>query len=547
MKSKKYTFTTWFVSLVLLTACNNKHNEDVMENKGIRFTISEVVYGDETEVSRATTSQTELGKDTINLGNGLEAEVSIEREPADNRSHIITRATEISNQHYTIYALKNGVRVATMSGTVSGSGAGKTFTPDTGTPERMLLAPGTYTFVCHNDKVIDTGSRLSISAADAGTALIGTTTKTISAASEQVHFEMKHQSARVRFELTTYWDIEGIKANVLPSSGDPVAMTYDLSASNPQYTGGSNTVAYTFPNSVAEQANYTYTSTSDYQHFLPTTKGNDFKLYFSTGSLYRKNIAGTLMTFSNKFPRTNLAANESYKVKIKLYYSFRYLFQDGTTATLLQGKAAGKTPIAAMITNNKAMALTDAGAYVWSNTTAVKHNTTSTDNSYAALGNDMNGYYYTWNGASTTSGAIKANEPVVFPAFYAAAHYVPLAAITAPAGKLSNWYLPAIGEWKQAAVAIGNYNASMVTDWGGYTNVHWDTKLARTVFVQAGGKVTIGSTQNTAGWYWSSTEWGASSAFHVIFYTQSSYGLYFAANPKTPPMMLSRPFIVLNY
>lgn len=186
-------------------------------------------------------------------------------------------------------------------------------------------------------------------------------------------------------------------------------------------------------------------------------------------------------------------------------------------------------------------------AYIWSNSTAVKHNTTSTDYSYAVLGNDMNGYYYTWNGASTTSGAVKANEPVTFPAFYAAAHYTPLATVTAPAGKLSNWYLPAIDEWKQAAVAIGNFNASMVTDWGGSTNIHWDTKLARTVFVQAGGTLAVGSTGSAAGWYWSSTEWGASSAFHVILYTQSSYGLYFAANPKTPPKMLARPFIILNY
>lgn len=276
MKLSKYTFMAFLACLTLFTACNSdessERNGESTEKDGVQFTFSASSYGDDSEITRSVVRDTASVRDTVSLDNGLEAEISIENESANSHSAITTRATEISNQHYTIYALKNGVRVATLSGTVSGSGASKAFTPDAGTPGRMQLEPGTYTFVCHNDKVTATGNQLSVSSSNAGEALIGTTTKTISGPTDQVHFEMKHQAARVRFELTTYWDIDGITADVLPSASDPVTMTYDLSASNPQYTAGSNTVAYTFQNSVVEQANYTYTSLSDYQYFLPTTK-----------------------------------------------------------------------------------------------------------------------------------------------------------------------------------------------------------------------------------------------------------------------------------
>ena len=117
---------------ILFTACSN-HNgiEDrkdaTKEIKGSQFTLTEIPFGADTEVStRATEAVTKT--DTLNLGNGIEGEVTVMRESKEE-TKAATRA-EISNQHFTIKALSTtGQLLATLKGTVSGTGTTKTFTP----------------------------------------------------------------------------------------------------------------------------------------------------------------------------------------------------------------------------------------------------------------------------------------------------------------------------------------------------------------------------------------------------------------------------------
>ena len=68
-----------------------------------------------------------------------------------------------------------------------------------------MLSPNTYTFVCFNDKVELNNNKLIVTDSNAGQALIGRTQVAVSGNKYQVHFDMKHQAARVRFEMTTYW------------------------------------------------------------------------------------------------------------------------------------------------------------------------------------------------------------------------------------------------------------------------------------------------------------------------------------------------------
>ena len=356
------------VSGMFFTACSSHDGvedskDDTKELKGPQFTLTEVPYGVDTEVSTRST-ETVAKTDTLNFGNGIEGEVTVMREP-EEKTKAATR-TEISNQHYTIKALSTtGQLLATLKGTVGGTGTTKTFTPDAGTPHEIELPPGTYTFICFNDAFTESGASISVNADKAGEALYGYTIQTISGQHYLVNFEMKHLAVRMRVELTAYWDINGIKAVI----GTPTGHGYLASSNITEMVSMANTPVvtsdFTLPTVTTEASNYTYTSTSDYRYFLasPDLSGIQSVGYyckFKAGALYGRSVVGKSLDIGAILP-TRMQPNESYKIKVTLYYSYRYLFHDGSVATLVQGKRAGKTAVAAMISNNKAMALTDAG------------------------------------------------------------------------------------------------------------------------------------------------------------------------------------------
>ena len=103
-----------------------------------------------------------------------------------------------------------------------------------------------------------------------------------------------------------------------------------------------------------------------------------------------------------------------------------------------------------------------------------------------------------------------------------------------------------MGEWALAAQAEGNYNPASLTSWPNeQTRQTWNERLMKVVNVQAGGTnpvVGVGS----LGWYWVSNEYSNISGYHIITYPNSTYGFYFAANPKATPFMAVRPFIIRN-
>ncbi len=537
---KKQILSMFFLlGAMMFTACGNREeaeekNDGKIVMTAAQFTLTEEPYGEETEViSRAlgVLPQPQI----VDLGNGIEAEVSIECEQ-NEVPRKATRAKDISNQHYTIMAYKLGTgRVGgTLKGTVSGTGAMKTFTPDPGTQHKIVLPPGTYTFFCFNDKVADDGSfGYVVQQANAEQALFDYKTVTISGKHYHVNFEMKHQAARMRFEITTYWDITGIKATASANHGLKT-IYYDDLMSNYMENGGAVTSSeFTFPNVTTAASNYSYTSTSDYRYFLCSffngvQTASNLKINFTSGSLYGRSLAGKSMMLSG-FSDTQLGRNKSYKVKIRLLYSYNYLFHDGSVSTLAVGRKAGKTPIGACTIGNRAMALRSVGLYKWGPSISQWDNVGHSENL-----NDHKGVIWGWEltyhaAQSYDHTTIKANS-ISYSAFYQAAHYNP----GVPTSGIGQWYLPSLGEFLDAYKAIGNFDRSSVTgSWGDYTK-DWNGKLYRVAFVQAGGAPTLGE------WCWTSQEYSMGDAVNCGC---SNEYIRLSSYPKNQAMNFVRPFV----
>ena len=94
--------------LILLTGCGNeiehKQGNDKIEMSASQFIIDETPYAEDTEVTRSrNVANAPFGKEIIKLDNGIEAEVTVEREVADNTHHATTRATEIHTRCWNIF------------------------------------------------------------------------------------------------------------------------------------------------------------------------------------------------------------------------------------------------------------------------------------------------------------------------------------------------------------------------------------------------------------------------------------------------------------
>ena len=112
---KKYYILAGLVSTMLLTACSNEDDGTKgKEETNIGFSIEEMPYNSDVEITRAGASNL-ISKDTVSINNDIEAEVRIERDPIEKKA-AITRANPLSNDTYAIYATQAGspVHISTM-------------------------------------------------------------------------------------------------------------------------------------------------------------------------------------------------------------------------------------------------------------------------------------------------------------------------------------------------------------------------------------------------------------------------------------------------
>lgn len=506
--------------LAVLTACTSEDNittsKQLIEVGGdkLKIVINEEPFDVETTAqTRAGGVAQAIPAGTVDLGDGLEAEVSISQgTPAPK-----TRATVVSDGHYNIYAYDANTNQMLVGKKLSGNVVGGVFTPDAGS--RLELEAGTYRFVCCTDGVsldptYGTGSIITPNI-NIKKEMIGATAPiTLSGDDQQIVFLMYHREARVRFRITGY-------TNQLTN----VQLVMDFGSTSNHYhyltipTGfqGPGTAmmglvsdTYTMP-STRTQASVTYPLAneflSDYKYLSWDENLWDRVDLKISGTIYGKTVSKTV---SCRFDHTTvLKDNGTYTINLKLKPTpALYLFEDGSCGALAE--KGSRTPIAAVVkekTNTEegtAIALHKAS----DNAMTIEDNFNKQSLSVADAMNDMNGYNYTWDAATTVDNEVKATAPnpaglsnpsgYQYEPFYYAGNYNPGVATS----NIGKWYLPALGEWRMAIKEFAGVDIAVQTSlYGTYAN--WDRQKMKKVFALAGGDI---DTSAGSGYWESSTQ-----------------------------------------
>ena len=507
--------------LAVLTACTSEDNittsKQLIEVGGdkLKIVINEEPFDVETTAqTRAGGVAQAIPAGTVDLGDGLEAEVSISQgTPAPK-----TRATVVSDGHYNIYAYDANTNQMLVGKKLSGNVVGGVFTPDAGS--RLELEAGTYRFVCCTDGVsldptYGTGSIITPNI-NIKKEMIGATAPiTLSGDDQQIVFLMYHREARVRFRITGY-------TNQLTN----VQLVMDFGSTSNHYhyltipTGfqGPGTAmmglvsdTYTMP-STRTQASVTYPLAneflSDYKYLSWDENPWDRVDLKISGTIYGKTVSKTVgCRFDHN---TVLKDNGTYTINLKLKPTpALYLFQDGTCGALAE--KGSRTPIAAVVkekTNTEegtAIALHRAFDFAMTPDGAFNKQSLSV----ADAMNDMNGYNYTWDAATTVDNEVKATAPnpaglstpsgYQYEPFYYAGNYNPGVATS----NIGKWYLPALGEWRMAIKEFAGVDIAVQTSlYDTYAN--WDRQKMKKVFALAGGDI---DTDWGSGYWESSTQY----------------------------------------
>ena len=534
---------------LLLSACSSEEN--IPASGGIAVTDAHInisVAPFETSSGKAKTragGTDETKADTVLLANGMRAICTVEED--DEAEH--TRAPKpIADGHYTIYACDpvTGNRITGPDKLLKGTVTGGVFQSDAGT--QLVLDPGTYKFVCINDAVELTNYGLTLNAgnhgiigtvhtpvASAGDAQIGVATETISGASWQVNFVMKHQYARLRVRIVAYTD------HIDNAFGyqNLIGFGYSGLSCNPTgivvspLSGGSFIHSgFTLP-ATSTTYNKTYVRAHDfYSSYMYIMEGNDFypnrgDISIESGNIYGKNMS--ISSNSNSTYYVPVLKGHSYTVTYRILPNALYLFQDGSCGAY--SEKGSRTAIAAVVkekTNTEegtAVALKDA-SYINAGTVHKTYgygewpprgsrlftqNNTSNYTTVAETLDDMDGYKWTWDAAGSTDGTIKANDKINYTCFYGSGNYNPGVATQ----NIGKWYLPAAGEFNQflklfpgmvsfSSDAIGSYlKADFSDDSFG--------KLVNKCFTDAQGDRMFGGAGGAGIQYWMSSEVGTTN------------------------------------
>ena len=329
-----------------------------------------------------------------------------------------------------------------------------TFTPDAGLS--LMLAPGTYKFVCYNDAVEDNGTNLTIKNG-VNNPLIGSTTATIPANSIEykVDIEMKHPAVRCLVSLKNLIGSGEPTAGFVNMKGRLIATTtkaiqYSADLTSKTVIPGPDTVELPFANNSTSENNI-------YLYVLPG-EGTDMKLDFYNGTCYYKSV-GTLQTSLAKLG--TMSANDDYKLNIKINPSYKYLFNDGTTG-YLRDKGT-RTPIGIVVRRKTAVEKGLAVALNLASTSQERAFTSGyISGVYTYFVNkrvistltdaftDMDGYAYTWDANTSSNNELKAGGDK-YPAFKLAANYNP----GVPTSGIGKWFLPSLGQIKLMMTTIG--------------------------------------------------------------------------------------------
>lgn len=477
MKKILYSLIVLLSGLIFNSCSTDEQQNDskgLVDLRTIQFTVSEESFGEDKQLTR---SLAEPAKQIVDLGNGVSAEVAVERDAKDKE---VTRAAApLTDGTYCIYAVGSDGKRIKGAGKL-GKGVVKDGVLKLDERTDLILPAGQYTFVCYNKYVTDDGDKLTFT--DDTRARVGTTTQIITAtpSRQKVAFIMKRQVARVRFKITAYTQaISNIDAKLVSTADQPTSISYSDLIANPQVvTSVPVDKAVEFPTTSNTKNILAFDFFTSYQYYLAGTDGKALKLSFSQGTIYQKSLAGKEFTLNNL---GILEGNGSYTVRIKLMTTPLYLYQDGTIG--IYEERGTRTPIGVMVTektkenaqpgeegaglaislkyvdlgkdgNVPRLSHLSNGKYFIDNNVAYDVEAEGGTPAWAKrLYNDLNGYYNTWNTASNGPNA-KAKYPNTAKAdiydnldqpYYLAGHYNPGVAVTG--SNVSKWFLPTVGQF----------------------------------------------------------------------------------------------------
>ena len=332
-------------------SCSNEEENEAPKEVLLNGEKLEIRIAEEAFAQPASMRATAQAKDsTVDLGNGIVAEMSMTADrTAPTTTAAATRATTMSDGHYTIYILDaSGNRLTGTDKELSGTVTGGNFVPDHNAS--IKLPNGTYTFVCHNDAVVAQGNNLKITNSSITTTcpMIGVVTKTLGSGTAHISFTLKHYAARVRTEVTTYTayaEMDNNNTTFSSVSNGLTELSLSLKGDAPS-RAASGSMMYTeasakqFEN-VGAQA---YSSvvkpfkTNGNYVYIPLAPGenipvNDLKYNFN-GKIYGKPINHTFLNKAQLNPNYSYSITLTFKSKDPLL-----LFQDGTV-----GYKGDKTP-----------------------------------------------------------------------------------------------------------------------------------------------------------------------------------------------------------
>lgn len=552
MKKQYFLAIAMFMLLTVFAACSSDDNLDNGKGKvdvasKFEFPVTFADYNSDVQVGNtraAANSSDTLKHEFVNMGNGIVADVTLQRDKENlsgNPAKSASTRTLLTND-YTMLAYQGGVLKGELKGVISGG----SFYPNAGGPESMSLAPGNYDFILYPTTFFTrSGNNLTPKYAEEY-AMLGRTNYTVTATpqKQKVPFAMKHTAARVRVKFNTYVKVQlsnfsSVGFSAANPAEVPSSAVYDAATGTWSTSGTGGSFGFGGGSAWTESGSVTYSYTSPYYSYIfPGSNITNLKATFSNATIYTENLSGKSLTFALN-PVLASVANGSYLISITFHYNFLYLMTDGTTGLFSETTFGGgtKTPIAVVISQSKklAAALEDVSSgyqnysgVVNSGVINLPWSSWTPGSTFTADGAD--GYKFTWEASGSADGTtIKANEQTRFPAFYSAAHYTP----TLPAGKTltgsiigKKWFLPSVGEvlmiygaLKDLGVSNGLNSRSMgggmmdlnYWQWGMYSEGHL-SGMAPMAFVQVNGVSPVGLMMTSSQ---TSTGAGIAADYHV--------------------------------
>ena len=579
-KINRLTLVLTLMAAGLFAGCASDE-EATRENQkialdGSHFKFTEVAYQADQAVTRAAAS---VKPTTVDLGDGLEAEVSVTPDVPTGK----TRAVDpISDGKYTILAFDPTTH--DLQGKLEGSVTGGVFTPDAG--QKLLLDPGTYDFTCFSEPVVydEPNNRLVVNHFLTKNPMIGHVQATIADDDYEVAFNMEHKAIRVRFNITSDILSENTPIDAYLKGGVP-GPWYWMHDWYTAYSGvlnnaGNGDYAADAPLNfktvapVTTQAGTTYTS--DYVYMLPGIDGHDhisnYPIHFNAGTIGGASLVGKTVGVGTGF---QWAINQSITINANVKGQL-YLFEDGK-ARVLAGRGT-HTPIGVVLqqkwepTNQKgiAIALKDAGDAT---------NYATEINSYLLpfkLTNDdyifkftIDGYDYTYttkaydatlykqmaqNFSLPVTPQVPASElktsptHYLFPAYHEASIYNPGVATQ----NIGKWFLPSGLQWRKALSALGKIAPTTLDNAYGDNSQNYffdpsfdpyDTQTFFSMDLSKWSKVfTDASGTFPAGWYNMSSGGSPGNRVHFLLFRPTQVCLLWSqqADQETAHV---RPFV----